>query len=357
MDRADAPSRDPHPGRHVVLIEEGLMATKIKSWQIQDGKLSPLVSSLAENGKKEKDDLELWIKSNPIILGEDIAVIGEQVQTTSGPMDFLGIDISGNTVIVELKRDKMPREALAQAIDYASDVADWDIDRFREICQSFTDQTLEDFLQERFEGIPVEDLAINQAQRILLVGFSVEESLARMIEWLSDKYSVGINAIILNYAKTAKGDEILSRMVMIPEEIEKQKLNRKKFIIEMSNEPGTYDDETLEVKLIEYLSKSLYSSQRIRDYLLPILLEKGQITREQLRKEFVRREAATDESQAGYFLSLISNQLGHKWKDYLRQIVQYEFPNHPWEKDNFKIIEQHSELVRRVLEKVKNRTT
>jgi hypothetical protein len=294
------------------------MATEIKSWQIQNGKLVPIISSLVAENKKEKDDLEQWIKSNPRILGEDIAIIGEQVQTSSGAMDFLGIDTSGNTVIVELKRDKLPREALMQAIDYASDVADWDNDRFREICHSFINQTLEDYLQEKFEGIAVEDLIINQAQRLLLVGFAIEDSLARMIEWLSDKYSIGINAIMLSYIKTAGGDEILSRMVIIPEEIEKQKANKKKFIIDMSNEPGTYDEKTLEEKLIEYLSKSLYSSQRIRDHFLPILLEKGQITRDQLRREFVRRKAAPDESQAGYFLSLISNQLGHKWKDYLR---------------------------------------
>jgi len=333
------------------------MASEIKSWQIQGGKLIPLRSSLADDGKRERDDLEQWIKSNPLILGDDIAVIGEQVQTSSGPMDFLGIDSSGNTVIVELKRDSLPREALVQAIDYASDVAGWDLDRFREICKSFTNQTLDDYLQERFEGVQIEDLGINQAQRLLLVGFSVEDPLARMIEWLSDSYSVGINAIMLTYVRTSNGDEILSRMVMIPEEIEKQKANRKKFIIEMSNDAGTYDDATLQTKLGEYLSKNLYSSQRIRDYFLPILIEKGQITRDQLRKEFVRLKAAPDESQAGYFISLISNQLGHKWKDYLRQVVSYDFPNHPWEKDNFKIKDQYRELVRNVLGQLKKGTT
>lgn len=297
--------------------------------------------------------MEQWIKSNPSVLGDDIAIIGEQIQTSSGPMDFLGIDSSGNTVIVELKRDRLPREALVQAIDYASDVADWDLDRFREICKSYTGQTFEDYFQQRFEGIPIEDLAINQAQRLLLVGFAVEESLGRMIEWLSDKYSVGINAVVLNYIKTPKGDEILSRMVIIPEEVEKQKVNKKKFIIEMSNDPGTYDEATLEAKLIEYLSKNLYSSQRLRDYFLPTLLENGQVTRDQLRKEFVRLKAAPDESQAGYFLSLISNQLGHKWKDYLRQVISFEYPNHPWEKDNFKIREDYVQLVRKVLDKIK----
>jgi len=329
------------------------MASEIKSWQIVNGKLVPVESSLSESARKEKDDLEQWIKSNPSVLGDDIAIIGEQIQTSSGPMDFLGIDSSGNTVIIELKRGRLPREALVQAIDYASDVADWDLDRFREICKSYTNQTFEDYFQQRFEGIPIEDLAINQAQRLLLVGFAVEGSLGRMIEWLSDKYSVGINAVVLNYIKTPKGDEILSRMAIIPEEVEKQKANKKKFIIEMSNDPGTYDEATLEAKLIEYLSKNLYSSQRLRDYFLPTLLEKGKVTRDQLRKEFVRLKAAPDESQAGYFLSLISNQLGHKWKDYLRQVISYEYPNHPWEKDNFQIREEYVELVRRVLDKIK----
>lgn len=329
------------------------MASEIKSWQIVDGKLVPIKSSLAENSRKEREDLEQWIKSNPSVLGDDIALLGEQVQTSSGPMDFLGIDSSGNIVIIELKRDRLPREALVQAIDYASDIAEWDLDRFREVCKAYTGQTFEDYFQQRFEGIAIEDLAINQAQRLLLVGFAVEESLSRMIEWLSDKYSVGINAVVLSYIKTPKGDEILSRMAIIPEEIEKQKANKKKFIIEMSNDPGTYDEATLETKLIEYLTKNLYSSQRIRDYFLPTLLEKGKVSRDQLRKEFVRLKAAPDESQAGYFLSLISNQLGHKWKDYLRQIISYEYPNHPWEKDNFQIRNEYIELVRVVLDKVK----
>jgi len=330
------------------------MTTEIKTWQIIDGKLIPMKSSLIDSGLKEKEHLEQWIKSNPRLLGDDIAIIGEQVQTESGPMDFLGIDSSGNTVIIELKRDKLPREALLQVIDYASDVSDWEIDRFQTICKTYTDQTFEDFFQQRFEGVSLEDLAINQVQRLLLVGFAMEGSLGRMIEWLSDKYNLGVNAVLLNYVKTSNGDEIISRMAIIPEEVEKQKANKKKFIIEMSNEPGVYDDDTLEQKLIDYLSKNLYSSQRIRDYFLPILLEKGRVTRDQLRKEFVKRNVANDESQAGYFLSLISSQLGHKWKDYLRQVIEFEFPNHPWEKDNFKIKDGYHEVVKSVLEKLKN---
>jgi hypothetical protein len=329
------------------------MATEIQSWLVQAGKLTPITTSLSESGRKERDDLEQWIKSNPAVLGDDIAIIGEQVQTRSGPADFLGIDSSGNTVIIELKRGMLPREALVQAIDYASDISGWELERFREVCQSYTHQAFEDFFQQKFEGIALEDLAINQAQRLLLVGFGVDETLGRMIEWLSDKYSIGINAIVLSYVKTPKGDEILSRTVIIPEEVEKQKTNMKKFIIEMSNDPGTYDEPTLERKLRAYFSSHLYSSQRIRDYLLPVLLERGQVTRDDLRRVFVLRKGAIDESKAGSFLSLISNQLGQKSKDYLRQIISYEYPKHPWEKDNFRIREEYKPLVQKILEEVK----
>lgn len=297
--------------------------------------------------------MEEWIKSNSEILGNDIAIIGQQVQTKSGPLDFLGIDNNGNVVIIELKREKLPREVLAQVVDYASDVSSWDIEKLGEICQKFTDQSLLDYLSEKFPQKQVEELSINQVQRLLLVGFAVEEPLSRMIEWLSTNYNLGINAIVLSYIKTKSGDELLSKTVIIPEEVEREKSNKKKFIIDMSNEPGTYEILELKENLLKYLSKDIVSSQRIRDYFLPALLKKDMLTREQMRKEFVKSGAAPDERQAGYFLALISNQLGHKWKDYLRQIIHYEFPNYPWEKDNFKINTEYKEIVKEVLDSLK----
>jgi len=324
------------------------MATEIKTWQIVSGKLTLVNSSLPENNRKEREDLERWIKGNPEILGEDIAIFGEQVQTKSGPLDFLGIDNNGNLVIVELKRDHLPREVLAQAIDYASDVSTWEIDKLSEICQAFTGQSLEDFFAQKFPDISIEELVINQAQRLLLVGFSIEESLNRMIEWLSSKYSIGINAIILKYVKTSNGDELLSRTVIIPEEVEREKTNKKKFVIEKSNEPGNYDESTVKEKLTQYLSQDMYSAKRIRDYVLPILLKNELMTREEMRKEFIKMGGAS-ESQAGYFLALISSQLGFKWNDFLRQVIKYEFPNNKWEKDNFTIRTEYRELVKQVL--------
>ncbi len=328
------------------------MATEIKSWQIINGKLTHVSSSLIENGRKEKDDLEQWIKSNPEILGNEIAIIGQQVYTKSGPLDFLGIDRSGNLVIIELKRDRLAREVLAQAIDYASDVATYEPSYLNEICEKFTNQKLGDYLTEKFPETNFEEVAVNQTQRLLLVGFTIEEPLHRMIEWLSEKYSLAINAIILHYVKTKSGDELLSRTVIIPESVEREKVNNKKYVIEMSDEPGNFEESELKIELKKYLSKNLYSAKRIRDYFLPTLLKNDLVTRDRMRKEFVKMKAATDESQAGSFLSLISGQLGHKWKGHLRQIINYEYPNNEWEKDNFSIRPEYKILVQEVLDEL-----
>ena len=329
------------------------MATNIKTWEIVEGKLSPIKSTLADNNRKETEHLESWIKTKPEILGTDILIIGEQVFTKSGPLDFLAIDNNGNIVVVELKRDKLARVALAQAIDYASDLSTWDIDKLSEICMSYTGNSLEEHIAENCEDIEIDDLTINQTQRLLLVGFSIEESLIRMIEWLSSNFDLSVNAIILNYVKTSNGTELLSRTVTIPEEIAKEKTSKKKFKIEMSDDPGEYETEKLMELLKAYFKRANYSANRMKNVLLPALLSNNQITRKELKQEFVKTGEAPDESQAGYFIALISNQLGQAKKDYLRQIIFYDYPDNEWTKDNFRIRDGCIELVETLLDALK----
>ena len=325
------------------------MATEIKTWEIVNGNLNAIDTTLADNQRMEKEDLERWIKTNPKILGEDILILGEQIKTKSGVIDFLGIDNNGNMVIIELKRDKLPREVVAQAIDYASAVTEWDIDKIGEICQSYRNQGLEDYLSENFTEFNIEEAVINNNQRLLIVGFGIEEATNRMVEWLSSNYNLSINAVILNYSKTSTGNEILSRTVIIPEEVEIQKANKKKFTIPRSDKPGEYEDDKLRELLKKYLGNNLHSARRLRDIMIPALLSGKVFTRVQLLNEFVKSGEATDKSQAGYFMSLISSQIGQEWKDFLRQVIEYSYPNFPWEKDNFKLRDEHIELVKEVL--------
>ncbi|MHB9149794.1 MAG: endonuclease NucS domain-containing protein [Thermoleophilia bacterium] len=332
------------------------MGTEIRTWQIVEGKLQHISTNLKNEGRTEPYDLEPWIQSNPDILGPDIVIIGRQTTSRSGPIDLLGIDKTGNVVIVELKRDKLPREALAQAIDYASDAADWTVERLGEICAAYSGKTLEETLAESFPDLDVETLKINETQRIVLVGFSIESSLERMIQWLSDHFSVNINAVVLSYLKTASGDELLSKTSIISEELEQERVQKqKKFLIPMSDEPGEYEPEALTRLLRDYLARDQITNRRIRAVLLPALLSRHTVTREQLKQELIKYEPTLDASKAGYSLTPLSMQLGLKRNDFLRQVVAYEYPNYAWEKDNFSLREKYEELVREVLAEINER--
>lgn len=326
------------------------MSTEIKSWEIIDGELKSIDKTLSQEGRREKDHLEMWIKTNPEIIGHNIILIGRQIYTKSGPLDFLGIDDEGNTVIVELKRDKLAREVIAQAIDYASDVESFSVDKLSEHCMEFNGQSLEDMMNEKFPELNIEEISINLNQRIILIGFGIDESLSRMIEWLSSKSEISINAVLLNYVKTSTGNELLSRTVILPEIESVRKRKSKKFTISMSDEPGNYSIGELEEKLKTYLSKNLWSVRRLKQAILPALLRSEEkMTRTQLLQELVENADAEDTRQAGYFFSLISNQLGQEKNDFLRQVISYEYPNYEWEKDNFSIRNEYRSLIQSLL--------
>jgi hypothetical protein len=329
------------------------MATQIRTWQIVDGKLRSVDTTLADNGRRETDDLESWIAAEPSILGPDIALIGRQVMTQSGPLDLLGIDKAGNIVVVELKRDRLPREVLAQAIDYASDIATWSAERLSEECVKYTTKSLSDLFTDTFEDVGLENLTINESQRILLVGFGAESSLERMIEWLSDNYGVDVNAIVLQYARTVGGEELLTKTAIMSEAEERARSKGRKFTIAMSDEPGQYGETELRERLYDYLSSNLWSSRRIREILLPACLEQGRVTREQLVQEFLKRGAADDAAMAGRFVSLISLQLGMAKNGFLRQAIGYEYPEFPWQKDNYQIRDGYRDLIKGLLTELK----
>ena len=231
------------------------MATEIKAWQIESGQLEPLETTMVGERRKEAEHLEQWIKSHPSILGQDLLIIGEQVRTKSGPLDFLGIDRSGNAVIIELKRERIPREALAQAIDYTSDVASWDFDKLSEECERYREQPLDTYMADSdvFEGVNLEDISVNQTQRILLVGTHVDESLERMIEWLSGNYGVAINALLFKYIKTKSGDELIARTMIIPEEVEKERSRKQQRKITIYHRDIEAHYERLKSPLGDYL--------------------------------------------------------------------------------------------------------
>ena len=126
------------------------MAEDVRIWEIRGE------DRLVEMEKTRLDlevRLEKWLQQDISILSSDLLVIGRQVDTDFGGfIDLLCLDYNGDIVIVELKRDKTPREVTAQALDYASWVADLSNDKITEIANSYLGEKgpLEDCFRTKF---------------------------------------------------------------------------------------------------------------------------------------------------------------------------------------------------------------
>jgi RecB family endonuclease NucS len=93
----------------------------MKLWQVNGKDLQEITREVLNDEQR----LEDWVVKDPSILGIDVLLIGRQVTSANqGRIDLLAIDDEANLVVLELKRDKAPREIVAQALDYASWVND-----------------------------------------------------------------------------------------------------------------------------------------------------------------------------------------------------------------------------------------
>ena len=144
-------------------------------------------TSVVGEGLYEKD-VEDWVAQRPDILGEDLLVIGRQVQLDEGKdwIDVLTIDKAGSLVIVELKRDLVGGQADLQALRYAALVGQWTFEDVRRQAEGHWKtigaergtfaQEIEDFADEGYE--------VNGAQRVILAGRDVKPRLGTMALWL-----------------------------------------------------------------------------------------------------------------------------------------------------------------------------
>ncbi|MGC9203267.1 MAG: hypothetical protein ACP5HX_11445 [Thermoproteota archaeon] len=213
------------------------------------------------------------------------------------------------------------------------------------MCKEYTKQSLEEYLNDK--EVDIESININEMQRILLIGFSIDDSLQRMIEWLSENYGVDINAITLRYIKSKNGEEFIARTVIVPEEVGEE---RRKSKILVSDEPGNYNENELKEQLLKYLSKDSATPRRIREILLPLCLKHERVSRDMIIEELKNRGEAQDEGKASTILTTISRDIGIKSRDFLRQVIRYDKIGS--EKDNYRIEEKYKALVKEVLEDI-----
>ena len=138
--------------------------------------------------------IESWVAKQPELLGLDILIIGRQVVTDfGGRIDLLGIDLEGNLIIVELKRDRTPREIIAQILDYASWASSLTTRQLHEIALGHLRQRLDVAFRERFDAALPQ--ALNETHTMVIVASAFDASSQRIVRYLSEVHDIAINTV------------------------------------------------------------------------------------------------------------------------------------------------------------------
>ena len=110
------------------------MPQEIRLWEVKDKNLKEVPRD--KIGLEER--LEDWLEQDISIISDDLLVIGRQLRTTFEKyIDLLCIKRNGDVVMVELKKDKAPREVIAQVLEYASWVDDLSYEDISDIADNY----------------------------------------------------------------------------------------------------------------------------------------------------------------------------------------------------------------------------
>ena len=194
------------------------MAEDIRMWEIKGEKIEEIGKSQFKSEHKEID-LEDWIENDITLISKDLLIIGRQVRTykPNADIDLLCLDKNGDVVIIEIKRDKTPREVTAQTLDYASWIKDLSYDDIVSKANEYLNkkkQSLEDAFLSKFDNDLPEEL--NLGHRMLIVASELDNETERIIKYLSEEYDVPINFVKFQYFRKKENEqEFLARVFLL----------------------------------------------------------------------------------------------------------------------------------------------
>jgi len=197
------------------------MPFSMKLWQVQGKDLQ----EIKRDALNDEQRLENWVVKDPGILGIDVLLIGRQVTTANqGRIDLLAIDDEANLVVLELKRDKTPREIVAQALDYASCVKELSYEQIDAIATGFTGRPLAQAFNDHY-GFSIPQ-SVNGSHSMIILASELDDSSERIVEYLAEQYGVPINVLFFTFFKATSGEYMGRAWLKDPEEIQERKQSR-----------------------------------------------------------------------------------------------------------------------------------
>ncbi len=154
-----------------------------------------LVEYAEQDFKSEnlEERLESWLENNPHCLSEDgnVLIIGRQVMTNlNSKLDLLAVDRKGDSVVIELKRDRTPRETIAQILEYASFVTSLSPEQLAEVFMQYSREetmSLADYHRRYFQLREDETADFNRNQKLLIVAQEITREIKQIATYLRKK--------------------------------------------------------------------------------------------------------------------------------------------------------------------------
>ncbi|MBC9935497.1 MULTISPECIES: hypothetical protein [unclassified Leucobacter] len=169
------------------------MPVEMRMWRI-DGQTPKQLSAAT---LPTENELHQFLRQDPSLLGTPLLVIGSEIVTPYGKrLDLLAIDAEGNLHVLELKRDRTPREVVSQVLDYGSWVTTLPRDEIIDIAEKELEQPFEAAFEETFGIAPPDDL--NGELRLTIIASSLDASSERIVTYLRG-FGVPINAVFFTY--------------------------------------------------------------------------------------------------------------------------------------------------------------
>jgi hypothetical protein len=170
--------------------------------------------------------IEDWVASDPGLLGLDAIIIGRQVPTEHGKfIDLMALDRSGGVVVIELKKDRTPRDIVAQVLDYASWIRTLQTPQIYALAETYHQgKRLSVLFDEHFgDRIPER---LNGSHSMLIVASELDPASRRIVEYLSEEHGVGINTAFFNVFE-ADGQEWLTTDFLLDQSEVEERSERK----------------------------------------------------------------------------------------------------------------------------------
>ena len=156
---------------------------------------------------------ESWLRLDTSLVRDGLVLVAQQfVFPTKERLDLLCIENRSRWLVIELKRNQVPRAAVAQALDYVSQLSEMPVDELRQRLEPHlgksTDEEMkslvEQLLSSESDDSPRDVAAV-------VVGVAADEALLRITNFLTRRHEVPVSVVELQTFVSPSGDQILLR--------------------------------------------------------------------------------------------------------------------------------------------------